>query len=80
MVTNKLYEHICKKYPEIEYKGEDLNLNNIYSNLIVKMWQDKQNYPSVKHISKKINLSERQVYRLAQKRGLESRVYYKHNK
>ena len=77
MGTNQLYEHICKKYPEIEYNGEDLNLNNIYSNLIVEMWPDKKSYPTVKHISEKIKLSERQVYRLAQRKGLESRVYYK---
>lgn len=77
MGTNQLYEHICKKYPEIDYNGEDLNLNNIYSNLIVKMWTDKKAYPTVKHISEKIKLSERQVYRLAQRKGLESRVYYK---
>jgi len=77
MGADKLYEHICKKYPQIEYNGEDLNLNNIYSNLIVQMWPDKKNYPSIKHICKKINLGERQVYRIAQKIGLESRVYYK---
>lgn len=78
MNQEQLYNHINKKYPLIEYKeGEDLNLNNIYSNIIAKLWVDKENYPSVKHISKKVNLSERQVYRLAQKTGLESRVYYK---
>jgi hypothetical protein len=77
MTQEQLYNHIIKKYPNIEYNGEDLNLNNIYTNLIVKMWNDKINYPSVKHICKKINLSERQVYRLAQKIGLESRVYFK---
>ena len=76
-MSEKLYQHICKKYPDIEYNGEDLNLNNIYSNAIVEVWSDKKNYPSVKHICKKVNLSERQVYRLAQKIGLESRVYFK---
>ena len=75
MGTNQLYEHICKKYPEIEYNGEDLNLNNIYSNLIVQMWTDKKTYPSVKHISEKIKLSERHVYRLAQRNGLGMRIY-----
>jgi hypothetical protein len=72
-MSNKLYEHICKKYPHIEYNGEDLNLNNIYSNLIAKVWYDKDNYPSVKYISKKISLSERQIYRLAQRQGLGMR-------
>jgi hypothetical protein len=73
MGNDKLYEHICKKYPHIEYNGEDLNLNKIYSNLIAKVWYDKDNYPSVKYISKKISLSERQIYRLAQRQGLGMR-------
>ena len=74
-MSEKLYQHICKKYPEIEYNGEDLNLNNIYSNLIAKVWHDKDNYPNVLDICKKVNLSERHVYRLAQKQGLGMRTY-----
>lgn len=69
-MSNKLYKHICEKYPHIEYNGEDLNLNNIYSDIIAKVWYDKENYPTVKFISKKINLSERQIYRLAERQGL----------
>jgi hypothetical protein len=75
MTTNQLYNHICKKYPEIEYNGEDLNLNNIYVNMLREMWEDKDRYPSVKVISDKIKISERQIYRLAQKNGLGMRIY-----
>jgi type IV secretory pathway ATPase VirB11/archaellum biosynthesis ATPase len=75
MGTNKLYEHICKKYPEIEYKGEDLRIENIYLNLIKSMWHNRDKYPNVKVIADKINLSERHVYRLAQRNGLGMRAY-----
>ena len=74
-MSNKLYEHICKKYPEIEYNGEDLRIENIYLNLIKEMWHNSDKYPNVKVIADKIKLSERQVYRLAQKNGLGMRIY-----
>ena len=76
MNNEKLYKHICVKYPHIEYKeNEDLNLNNIYVNMLREMWEDKNKYPSVKVISDKIKISERQIYRLAQKNGLGTRIY-----
>ena len=75
MNNEKLYQHICRKYPQIEYNGEDLNLNNIYINMLREMWEDKDRYPNVKVISDKIKISERQIYRLAQKNGLGMRIY-----
>lgn len=76
MNNEKLYQHICLKYPHIEYKeNEDLNLGNIYLNMIKQMWEDKDKYPSVKVISDKIKISERQIYRLAQRNGLGTRIY-----
>lgn len=76
MNNDKLYNHICRKYPHIEYKeNEDLNLNNIYVNMLREMWEDKNKYPSVKVISDKIKISERQIYRLAQRNGLGTRIY-----
>ena len=75
MNNEKLYQHICRKYPQIEYNGEDLNLNNIYINMLRQMWEDKDKYPNVKVISDKIKISERQIYRLAQKNGLGMRIY-----
>jgi len=76
MNNDKLYQHICNKYPHIEYKdNEDLNLNNIYVNMLREMWEDKDRYPSVKVISDKIKISERQIYRLAQTNGLGMRMY-----
>jgi hypothetical protein len=75
MNNDKLYEHICRKYPHIEYKGEDLNISNVYVNEITRMWNDRDKYPNVKKIADKINLSERHVYRLAQKNGLGMRIY-----
>jgi Mor family transcriptional regulator len=79
MKQEEFYQHICKKYPQIEYNGEDLNLNNIYANLVAKTWYDKVNYPNVKEISKKLGISERHIYRIAQKHGLGMR-YYNQNK
>jgi hypothetical protein len=76
MNNDKLYQHICVKYPHIQYKdNEDLNLNNIYVNMLREMWEDKDRYPSVKVISDKIKISERQIYRLAQSNGLGMRMY-----
>jgi hypothetical protein len=75
MNNEKLYQHICRKYPQIEYNGEDLNLNNIYINMLREMWEDKDKYPNVKVISDKIKISERQIYRLAQSNGLGMRMY-----
>ena len=39
------------------------------------MWHNRDKYPNVKVIADKIKLSERQVYRLAQKNGLGMRIY-----
>ena len=75
MGTNQLYEHICKKYPEIEYNGEDLNLNNIYSNYLRQMWEDKTKYPNVKTIAEKFKMSERNIYKIAQKNRFGMRTY-----
>ena len=76
MGSNELYEHICKKYPDIEYNGEDLRLENLHAKLITGMWSDKDNYPNIKFIADKMNLTERSIYKMAKKYGLKSRVYY----
>ncbi len=39
------------------------------------MWTDRDKYPNVKVIADKIKMSERQVYRLAQRNGLGMRAY-----
>ena len=72
-MSNKLYYHICKKYPEIEYKGEDLNIENLYSKELKKRWLNTVKYPTVTDIVIELRISERTVYRLAKENNLGSR-------
>lgn len=79
-MSNKLYKHICQKYPHIEYKGEDLSLDNLYKNEVKKRWLNTVKYPTVTDIVIELRLSERQVYRLAKKNNLGSRwTHHKNN-
>jgi hypothetical protein len=72
-MSNKLYQHICQKYPNIEYKGEDLSLENLYSRELVKRWNDVNKFPTITHIVVDLKISERTVYRLAKQNNLGSR-------
>lgn len=72
-MSNKLYNHICKKYPNIEYKGEDLSLENLYTREVQKRWNNTIKYPTVTDIVLELKISERQVYRLAKEKNLGSR-------
>jgi hypothetical protein len=78
-MSNKLYYHICKKYPEIEYKGEDLSLENLYCNELKKRWQNTVKYPTVTDIVLELRLSERTIYRLAKENNLGSRWTHRKN-
>ena len=78
-MSNKLYYHICKKYPEIEYKGEDLNLENLYTNELKKRWLNTVKYPTVTDIVIELRISERTVYRLAKENNLGSRWIHRKN-
>jgi hypothetical protein len=80
MGTNQLYEHICKKYPSIEYNGEDLKLDNLYANEVKKRWSNLDKYPTINDIVYELKISERTVYRLAKKSNLGSRWQYHKNK
>lgn len=74
MSGNELYNHVCKKYPDVNYKdGEDLSINRLYEKEITRMWRDRKNYPSVAHIAVKVRMSERQIYSIASLINLESR-------
>ena len=78
-MSNKLYYHICKKYPEIEYKGEDLSLENLYTNELKKRWQNTVKYPTVTDIVLELRISERTIYRLAKENNLGSRWTHRKN-
>ena len=78
-MSNKLYYHICKKYPEIEYKGEDLSLENLYCKELKKRWQNTVKYPTVTDIVLELRLSERTIYRLAKENNLGSRWTHRKN-
>jgi hypothetical protein len=78
-MSNKLYEHICNKYPNVQYKGEDLNLENLYTQELKKRWQNTIKYPTVTDIVIELRLSERTVYRLAKQNNLGSRWQYRKN-
>jgi hypothetical protein len=76
-MSNKLYKHICQKYPNVQYNGEDLSLDNLYKNEVKKRWLNTVKYPTVTDIVVELRLSERQVYRLAKKNNLGSRWQYR---
>jgi hypothetical protein len=78
-MSNKLYEHICNKYPNVQYKGEDLSLENLYTQELKKRWQNTIKYPTVTDIVIELRLSERTVYRLAKQNNLGSRLQYRKN-
>ena len=78
-MSNKLYYHICKKYPEIEYKGEDLSLENLYTNELKKRWQNTVKYPTVTDIVLELRISERTIYRLAKQNNLGRRWAHRKN-
>lgn len=79
-MSNKLYKHICQKYPNVQYNGEDLSLDNLYVNEVKKRWLNTVKYPTVTDIVVELRLSERQVYRLAKKNNLGSRwTHHKNN-
>ena len=78
-MSNKLYEHICNKYPNVQYKGEDLSLVNLYTQELKKRWQNTIKYPTVIDIVIELRLSERTVYRLAKQNNLGSRWHHRKN-
>lgn len=74
MSGNELYNHICKKYPDVQVdQAEDLNINRLYEKEITRMWRNKKKYPSVAHIGVVMRMSERQIYSIASLMNLESR-------
>jgi len=78
-MSNKLYEHICNKYPNVQYKGEDLSLVNLYTQELKKRWQNTIKYPTVTDIILELRISERTVYRLAKQNNLGSRWHHRKN-
>jgi len=73
-MSNILYKHICKKYPDVNYvKGEDLNLDNMYAREIFKKWHNTDDYPTVIDIQKSIGISERTIYRIAKEHKMGNR-------
>jgi hypothetical protein len=75
--NEKLYEHICNKYPEVEHiQGEDLNIENMKGKYIKRMWTDKNKYKHISHIAYTVGLSDRTVYRIAKELNLVSRRHF----
>ena len=68
------YRHICRKYPNINYeKGENLNIENMKAEYLKDMWHNKDGNINVSDIADKLNMSERQLYRMAKNHKLISR-------
>ena len=76
-MSNKLYKHICNKFPNVQYNGEDLSLDNLYKTEIKKRWENVDKYPTITDIVIELRLSERTVYRLAKQNNLGSRWKYR---
>ncbi len=73
MNQQQFYNHICKKYPEVKYNGEDLNLYTMYAKEIFKRWHNVEKYPKVVDICNELRLSQRTIYRLAKDNNMGSR-------
>jgi NADH:ubiquinone oxidoreductase subunit E len=72
--NEKLYEHICKKYPYIKYsRGEDLNIDNMKARYVKEMWTEVDRYPYVSDVAEAVGVSDRTVYRIAKQYKLISR-------
>lgn len=81
MNQQQFYHHICKKYPDVKYNGEDLNLNNMYAKEIFKRWHNVEKYPKVTDIVNELSLSERTIYRIAKEYNMGGRwEFHKLNK
>lgn len=76
-MSNKLYKHICNKFPNVQYNGENLSLDNLYKTEIKKRWENVDKYPTITDIVIELRLSERTVYRLAKQNNLGSRWQYR---
>jgi hypothetical protein len=76
-MSNKLYKHICRKFPNVQYNGEDLSIDNLYKCEIKKRWENVDKYPTITDIVIELRLSERTVYRLAKQNNLGSRWQYR---
>ena len=76
-MSNKLYKHICQKFPNVKYNGEDLSIDNLYKTEIKKRWENVDKYPTITDIVIELRLSERTVYRLAKQNNLGSRWQYR---
>lgn len=79
-MSNKLYKHICQKYPNINYNGEDLNLENLYIQEVKKRWLNTNKYPTITDIVAELRIGERTIYRLAKENNLGSRWEQHKNK
>ena len=76
-MSNKLYKHICRKFPNVQYNGEDLSIDNLYKCEIKKRWENVDKYPTITDIVIELRISERTVYRLAKENNLGSRWQYR---
>lgn len=77
MAHKRLYEHICKKYPEVVYvEGENLSMENMYAQEVKKMWVNVSKYPTVLDIASKLRISDHTIYRLAKEYNMGSRRDY----
>lgn len=62
------------KYPHINYiPGENLNLIDAINDMLKKMWADNVKYPTILHMEKGLNMSERNIRRMAKLNGLPDR-------
>jgi hypothetical protein len=73
MNQQQFYKHICQKYPNVKYNGEDLNMYNMYAKEVFKRWHNVERYPKVSDIMNELRLSERTIYRLAKDNNMGSR-------
>lgn len=64
------------KYPHINYiSGENLNLHDAFLTMLKGMWVDKIKYPSIKHMEKRLNMTERGIIRVAKLNNLGERKH-----
>lgn len=68
------YEFLCKKYPNVNaQEGEDLNIESNKRKIFVKAWYDRNTYPNLNTLSKKLGIGLRTITSMAKSYNLPHR-------
>jgi len=70
----EIYKKLCEKYPKINYiEGEDLNIQNHVLKMVEKCYFDTEKYKTICDVAKKLEVSERFIFRFANDNNFKQR-------